>query len=160
MKVEVRGAVLAFALLTGTQPASAQNDGALTIKTELEKLTPVEAGKPPQKTYVEPQTVTPGDRIRYTLTFRNQGTEPAGNIKVDDPIPEGVSFEETNDHKDFSVSTDGGKTFGALDAATTANADGSRRAASPADVTHVRWLWTDPVPPGQTRSVAFFGKVK
>lgn len=50
---------------------------------------------------------------------------------------------------------------GALIAALTVPVDGaSPRAATAADVTHVRWLWPDAIAPGQSRSVAFFGRVR
>ena len=52
------------------------------------------------------------------------------------------------------------KSFGALADLTVPVAGATPRAATTADVTHVRWLWTDAVAPGSTRSVAFFGKVK
>mgnify|MGYP001584600680 CR=1 FL=1 len=153
-------ALLALALVFGAQPALAQNGGALTSKIELEKLTPATEGQPPAKSYTAPDVVVPGDRIRITLNFTNGGTAPAAGVNIVNPIPDALVFDGTDDKKDFTVSVDGGKVFGALASLTVPVANATPRAATAADVTHVRWLWSDAVAPGQTRSVAFFGKVK
>lgn len=141
-------------------PAAAQDGGALASKIELEKAAPAAAGQPPAKTYVAPDVVVPGDRIRITLTFTNNGAKPASGVKIVNPIPAGLVFDGTDDPAAFSVSIDGAKAFGALAALTVASAGAAPRAAADADVTHVRWLWPDAIAPGQSRSVAFFGRVK
>jgi uncharacterized repeat protein (TIGR01451 family) len=151
---------LAALLAMGAQPAVAQETGSLTSKIELEKSTPSSDGQPPKRTYLTADVVVPGDRIRVALTFTNNGSAPATGVNLVNPIPEGLMFDGTADTAGFSVSTDGGKTFGAL-AALTVPVDGaSPRAATAADVTHVRWLWPDAIGPGQIRSVAFFGRVR
>lgn len=161
MKNGVRGiALLAFALALGAAPAFAQDGGKLTSKIELEKLSPAAGGQPPAKTYVAPDVVVPGDRVRVTLDFSNGGTAPAVGVDIVNPVPEALVFDGTDDNRDFSVSVDGGKMFGPLTSLTVPVAGAAPRAATAADVTHVRWKWTDAVAPGQTRTVAFFGRVK
>ena len=151
--------LLAAALLLGAQPAAAQG-GALTSKVELEKLTPSGDGRPAAKSYAAPDVVVPGDRVRITLTFTNGGTAPAADVKIVNPIPEGLTFDGTSDPKDFTVSVDGGKTFGAIEMLTVSVAGAAARPANVVDVTHVRWFWSTPIPVGTSRAVAFFGKVK
>ena len=68
---------LAAALAIGTQPAAAQGTGVLTNKVELEKTGPSVDGREGEKTYTTPDVVVPGDRIRLTLTFTNNGAAPA-----------------------------------------------------------------------------------
>lgn len=152
-------ALVAF-LALGAQPALGQGTGALTSKIELEKLAPARAGQAPTKTYATPDVVVPGDRVRVTLTFTNKGAAPAAGVNLVNPIPEGLVFDETADTAGFGVSVDGGKTFGALAALTVPVEGASPRRATAADVTHVRWLWPDAITPGQSRSVAFFGRVR
>ncbi|MGH6697186.1 hypothetical protein [Sphingopyxis sp.] len=151
---------LAALLAAGIQPAAAQGTGLLTSKIELEKSTPSSDGQPPKKTYVTPDVVVPGDRVRVALTFTNNGGVPAAGVNLVNPIPDGLVFDDTADTAGFGVSTDGGKTFGALAALTVPVNGAAPRAATAADVTHVRWQWPDAIGPGQSRSVAFFGQVR
>lgn len=151
-------AILAATLFLGAQPLSAQGNGALTTTIELEKSAP--AGEAPAKIYVDPTVVVPGDRVRIILTFTNRASTPASGVNIVNPIPEGLVFDGTADPAGFAVSVDDAAGFGAIEALTVPVAGGTPRAATSADVTHVRWLWNDAVAPGQSRSVAFFGRVK
>lgn len=151
---------LAAVFAAGIQPAAAQGTGSLTSKIELEKSTASSDGQPPKKTYVAPDVVVPGDRVRVALTFTNNGAAPAAGLNLVNPIPEGLMFDDTADTAGFGVSTDGGKTFGALAALTVPVGGAAPLPATAADVTHVRWLWPDAIAPGQSRSVAFFGRVR
>ena len=152
------GWIIAAAISFTAAPATAQ--GGLASKIEIEKMVTAADGQPPVKTYVEPEVVIPGDRVRITLTFANGSTAPASGVNVVNPIPEGLIFDGTADTNGFAVSVDGGKSFGSMAALTVPVANGTPRAATAADVTHVRWLWPDALPAGQKRSVAFFGRVK
>ncbi|WP_447754643.1 hypothetical protein [Sphingopyxis fribergensis] len=151
---------LAMAAVLAGSPAMAQETGSLTSRVELEKSVAGAEGQPAKKTYVAPEVVIPGDRVRVTLIFTNKGAAPAAGVNLVNPIPEGLVFDETADSAGFGVSTDGGKTFGALAALTVPVAGAAARPATAADVTHVRWLWPDAIAPGESRSVAFFGRVR
>lgn len=147
-------------LAISSAPATAQGGGALTSRIELEKALPTANRNAELYTYVDPKVVVPGDRVRVTLTFTNNGTAPASSVNITNPIPEGLVFNRTDDSTDFSVSVDGGKRFGPLASLTVPVENAAPRAATASDVTHVRWLWSQPVAPQQSRSVAFFGLVK
>lgn len=151
---------LAATAMLAAMPASAQQSGGLTSKIELEKPVPAANGAPAAKTYVEPDVVVPGDRIRVTLTFSNNSAAPATGLDIVNPIPVGLVYDGTDDTADFSVSVDGGKTFGPLPSLSLSVANAAPRAATMTDVTHVRWRWSTAVGPEQKRSVAFFGRVK
>jgi len=157
-----RWGILAAATLfaIGRQPAHAQNGGELTSKVELEKLTPGQDGQPATKTYVTPNVVVPGDRVRICLLFTNNGAKPASGVVIANPIPQALMFDGTTDQAGFGVSTDGGKNFGALASLTVPVEGALPRPATASDVTHVRWQWADAIAPGQSRSVAFFGRVR
>ncbi|MFC3785718.1 putative repeat protein (TIGR01451 family) [Sphingopyxis italica] len=159
------GNILAAAMLliVNAGSAAAQGTGALTSKIELEKSTPATASQPAQKTYVDPDVVVPGDRVRVTLTFTNDGAAPASGVNLVNPIPEGLVYDDTADTAGFGVSIDGGKNFGPLAALIPLIVPvegGASRPATTAEVTHVRWLWPDAIAPGASRSVAFFGRVR
>lgn len=153
---------LAFAtlFLVVVAPAAAQGTGALTSKIELEKSMPASEGQPVRTTYVTPDVVVPGDRVRITLTFTNSGVAPAAGVNLVNPIPAGLIFDDTADTAGFAVSVDGGKSFGALAALAVGATNAAPRPAAAADVTHVRWQWPDAIGPGGTRTVAFFGRVQ
>jgi uncharacterized repeat protein (TIGR01451 family) len=151
---------LAFILASGMQPAAAQDTGLLTSKVELEKPGSGVDGREGAKIYTTPDVVVPGDRVRLTLTFANNGAAPAGNMIVMNPIPGALVFDGTNDTAGCSVSVNGGMTFGALGELKVAVADAAPRPAVASEVTHVRWTWPDAIAPGESRSVAFFGRVQ
>lgn len=157
-KWEILAAAALFAI--GAQPALAQNGGELTSKVELEKLTPGPDGQSATKTYITPEVVVPGDRVRISLIFTNNGAKAASGVVIANPIPNALIFDGTADQAGFGVSTDGGKTFGALASLTVTVAGAPPRPATASDVTHVRWQWPDAIAPGQSRSVAFFGRVR
>lgn len=151
---------LAAALAMGMQPAAAQGTGVLTSKAELEKSDPAVDGREGAKTYTTPNVVVPGDRIRLTLTFTNNGAAPSAKMILMNPIPTALVFDGTSDTTGFAVSVDGGKTFGALGDLKAGVEDAEPRPAVASDVTHVRWAWPDAIAPGESRSVAFFGRVQ
>lgn len=150
----------AVLLAIGTQPAFAQGTGALTSKVELEKSTPGQNGQPATKTYLTPDVVVPGDRVRISLNFTNNGAQPASGVVIANPIPAALVFDGTDDQAGFGVSIDGGKQFAPLATLTVPVEGAPPRVATAADVTHVRWAWLDAIAPGQSRSVAFFGRVR
>lgn len=151
---------LALAAFVTSVPAAAQGNGNLSTKVEVEKTTMGQDGQPGGKTYVTPDVVVPGDRVRISLAFTNNGAEPASGVVISNPIPSALLFDGTDDPAGFAVSIDGGKQFSPLSDLTVPVGGAAARAATAADVTHVRWNWTDTIGPGQTRTVAFFGRVR
>jgi uncharacterized repeat protein (TIGR01451 family) len=110
--------------------------------------------------YSKPDVVLPGDRVRITLSYNNRGREPVTNLKLRNPIPDGLQFDGTNDLAGFSMSIDGGTNWGQLADLKFTAADGTERAAAMTDVTHVMWVLEQPVPPGGRGSVVFFTRVR
>lgn len=151
---------LAVAATIATPSVAAQDGGVLTNKIELEKRVAGADGAPETISYSAPETVVPGDRVRVTLTFTNNGAAPASGINLVNPVPDALMFDGADESPGFGVSVDGGKTFGALGDLRVPGPDAEPRAATSADVTHVRWLWPDAVPVGESRTVAFFGRVR
>lgn len=88
---------------------------------------------------VEPKVVVPGDRLLFTTRYVNGGTGPVQNFVVTNPLPGAVTLVAESGHG-YAVSVDGGKTWGALAALKVSDGKGGHRAASAADVTHLRWI--------------------
>ena len=106
----------------------------------------------------EPRLVTPGDKLVFELSYRNQGAQPATGFVITDPIPSAVTFAgSTSPGAIYSV--DGGRTWGPLAALRVATADGRGRPATAADVTTVRWSFPA-IPAGAGGKVSFRGVVK
>ncbi|MFL6858843.1 MAG: hypothetical protein ACJ8EB_13175 [Allosphingosinicella sp.] len=147
----------AFALLLA--PAvQAANNVSLASHVSVERTRPGPDGKP-RVVREEPKLVTPGDRLVFDLSYRNQGAQPATGFVITNPIPPSVAFAGT-DSPGAIFSVDGGKSWGPLASLRVPAADGRTRPAGPADVTHVRWAFTRAIPAGASDQVSFRGVVK
>jgi uncharacterized repeat protein (TIGR01451 family) len=107
----------------------------------------------------EPNMVTPGDKLLFVLAYKNEGSGPAADFVINNPVPESVTFagsESTN----ALMSVDGGKSWGRLAALKVTQPDGTVRAAVAGDVTNVRWQFARPIPAGGEGTVKFRAVVK
>lgn len=142
--------LVASAVLAQTQP--------ITVNTVAEK----------EERYTDPQgiersrlvpvaTVIPGDQVVYTITFANRGTQTAEGIKIVDPIPDEMRYVADSANGPgtiISFSADGGQTFGAVGTVMVSD-DGSRRAATPNEFTHIQWVFNHPLEPGAQAHAQF-----
>ncbi|MEO1573406.1 MAG: hypothetical protein AAFU65_00415 [Pseudomonadota bacterium] len=105
------------------------------------------------KTTMQPaEAVVPGDEVVYTVTFANEGDEPATNIVVTDPVPEQMRYVENSAFgpgTEITFSVDGGKTFAARDDLAVSDARGNTRPARASDLTHIRWGFRQVLAPGE-----------
>ena len=131
---------------------------SLSSHVFVEHFTPGPGGKP-LPVREEPHVVTPGDKLVFELSYRNVGAEPATGFVITDPIPASVAFAGVESEGAF-FSVDGGRTWGPRAARRVALPNGGSRAASPGDVTHVRWAFARPIAAGAAGSVSFRGVVK
>ena len=149
-----------FLLIAALAPAQAfaANQVALDNNVFVERVTTDAAGK--QRVLLEePKVVVPGDRLVFVLNYRNAGAQPADKFVVTNPMPSAVRFADAGGTPPL-VSVDGGRTWGTLDTLTVPLADGARRPAQPADVTHIRWAFQKPIPAGGAGKLMFRGIVK
>ncbi len=104
-------------------------------------------------------TVVPGDRLLFTLTYRNAGSTPAANFVAVNPVHKAVRF--TGVDEDWAaVSVDGGKTWGKLSALAVDDGTGGTRPAQGDDVTHIQWKFAGAIPAGKSGKLRFRGVVK
>ena len=150
--------LLALLAATTATAAAAQNTVTLNNEVFVEQVS-VDAQGRRTVTLAAPQVVTPGDHLVFVLTYRNGGQQPATGFSVTNPIPPAVAFERSDDAS-ATVSVDGGTSWGALASLTVRQPDGSRRPAVAADVTHVRWAFSQPIPVGGEGRLSFRGIVK
>lgn len=145
-------------MLLGATPVAAQGL-ALDSIVELERSSTAADGTALTE-YVKPETVVPGDRVRITLRYENRGRVPVNSVRLNNPIPDGLQYDGTRDVQNFSLSINGGASWGQLADLTLLTADGTPRAATAEDVTHVLWVLPEPVAPGARGSVSFFARVR
>ncbi|HYD23474.1 MAG TPA: hypothetical protein VEB68_01665 [Croceibacterium sp.] len=149
-----------LALLPLLVPAAAQAADSVSLVSQVlvERVDTTPEGQT-VTTRGEPDVVTPGDRLLFVLSYRNNGAQPATTFVLTNPVPDSVAFAGTDDASAV-VSVDGSKTWGPLSSLTVIEVDGTMRPAEPADVTHVRWSLAEPVPSGGAGELSFRGVVK
>ena len=159
-------AMMAAPSIAGSIPTVAfTNSVVLTSEAMIERIELDASGKE-TVTLKQPKDVivVPGDRIIFTLRYVNKGTEPATGFRATNPMPGPVQFVSAAE--DWAeVSVDGGATWGKLAnlKVTVKGSEGAadtERTASAEDVTHVRWVFTVPIPPGAEGSVSYRGLIK
>ena len=130
-------------------PAAAQQ--AVSLSSEAHVIRTVDG-----KDQLEaPTSVVPGDRLSFTINYRNTDAAAVDDFVVTNPLPAAVALSAEGD---FAVSVDGGKTFGTLAGLTVAEGEAQRPAVL-ADVTHVRW--TIPrIEPQATGQLKYFAVVR
>lgn len=142
-------------------PAAAQQGDNLVLDSLVELVKSETAADGTVTTrYAKPDVVVPGDRVRITLRFHNRSRQPIQNLKLRNPIHDGLQFDGTEDLSGFSLSVDGGKVWGQLAELTVTPTGEAARAATFADVTHVMWILPQTVTPGARGSVTFFTRVR
>lgn len=150
--------LLALTALITPAAAFAADAVSLSSKVFVERVRQEADGKT-RTVREEPGVVTPGDRLVFLLSYRNNGAAPATGFVVTNPIPNSVAFTG-GESGGAQVSVDGGKSWGALAALRIANADGTSRPAGQADVTHIRWRFARPIAPAASGQLSFGGVVK
>ena len=147
-----------LALIAPAAAATAAEKVTLASEVFVERTRTDTAGKA-ETVREKPEIVTPGDRLVFQLSYRNQGAEPATGFALTNPIPGAVAFAGT-DSPGAELSVDGGKSWGQLAALKVAQPDGTSRPAAAADVTHIRWNFAQPIAAGAAGSLSFRGVVK
>lgn len=110
---------------------------------------------------VPTQKASPGEVLHYTLTYVNNGNEPAVDAVIDNPIPKGTTFvanSATGQNSEITFSSDGGKTFAApvklMYEVRLQSGKVEKRVATPGEYTHIRWTIKQ-IPAGISGSVGF-----
>ena len=151
-------------LLLAPAVALAQPKISVSMKAEKEVVEVIN-GKQVTKR-IPAQTADPGQRLIFTLQYKNDGNEKATNVKVDNPIPENTVYvvgSGIGKNSKMLFSIDGGKNYKQPSLLTYEETlpDGKRikKQASPEQYTHVRWVISE-VPPGKEGTVGFQVKMK
>ena len=169
------GFALGAAMLSGAGIAASEARGQSTspdkspvnLSSEVKiERTQLDALGKETTTLHEPKdvVVVPGDRIVFTLNVVNSGTAAASGFRATNPIPAAVAFVAVTEEW-AEVSVDGGTNWGKLAAMTVKEKSAetgveTTRAATAADVTHVRWIFSNASAAGAKTAVSYRGVVK
>ena len=108
----------------------------------------------------------PGDTIEYTVIAKNTGDAVMVEPAIVDPIPEGVEYivgSARGENCRIVFSVDKGLLFSAwpvMISATTPNGTRIEREARDEEVTHIKWLIRENIPPGGQKKMSFQVRVQ
>ena len=147
--------VAAFTLLLSGGLAWSQ--GTLDVQTTVQKETVTINDDGEQVTTLVPaETVVPGERVVYTIRFRNMGEDPADDVVITNPISENLTYVPGSAFGpgmalQFSID---GVTFAAAEELTVEEA-GESRPAKPEEYRHIRWVMQSDLMSGAQGTVRF-----
>lgn len=156
-----RAIFLSLALLLAAPLAAAQ----VALDNSVKKVeTFLDEDGVPQRRLVDVESVVPGDELRYTITFTNQGAEnvDAGSIVITNPIPNDTEYLDGTafgSGTDITFSTDAGGSFDDPDQLSVARS-GTSVPAMAKDYTTIRWQFNPELKPGETSFVSFNVRLK
>jgi len=156
-----RSTFLTAAALTLALGTSAS---ALTAEQKVYKQVETEQADGTVKTSrVVADMIVPGEKVIYALRYLNDTQMPADGIVLTMPIPPVILFTEGSANTPLAsigYSADNGASFSSREQVMTVGLDGSLRAASAEELTHVRWSVTNSVAAGATNELSFMGTLK
>jgi len=113
-------------------------------------------------TYSPATDVEPGEQVRYSLVYANEGDDAAENVSLVMPVPSEVTYLEASvDGAAGTVlfSADAGQTFAPRDQLTIGEGDAARLAVS-GEITHIKWNFSEPIAPATTGAVRYSAVLK
>lgn len=160
-------ALLLLAAAAGSALAQAGEKPDLKLSLSAHKEVGVKGPGGAAKTeWREVKTADPGDVVRYTIAYRNDGKSEARDAEIVDPVPKNTSYvpdSAAGEGAEISFSLDG-KAFETPPRLKykVRQPDGSfvEQVAAPDMYTHIRWKFAKPVPPGGSGAVSFKVKVR
>jgi uncharacterized repeat protein (TIGR01451 family) len=158
-----RGVVSALWLLPTAGGAAAQAasapQGGVIVSSVLERIGASADAQDGLKLEVAAGTVAShADQLIVSVKFTNASGQVVDAVRVTSPVPPDVAYvpdSATGPGSEVLYSVDQGRTFGRPSELTVAGADGSVRAATAADYTHVRWILDAPLDVGASGTVRF-----
>ncbi len=158
----ISSAVMALLMLPSLALAQVAPKQDVTIASNIQAVKTVkDANGGSKDILVEPTTVIPGTPLVIWVNYKNNAKQAASAFKIDNPINPNIIFTGLGANSKWAiVSVDGGRTYGALTALRVKSGVQTTRAAQPQDVTHIRWQFAKPIPPGTGGTLSFYGVVK
>lgn len=157
MTVRFRTWACVVALIAGSKATQAQPAFHLETQAFVERVTTDINGRS-RRTLANTSRATPGDQLIVTVHWRNEGRDPVRDFTITRPVPHGTQIDAANSA--MQVSVDGGVHWGRLSDSWRPTPLGGTRRAVPADITHIRWMLPQVVPPGQAGRLSYRATVQ
>lgn len=157
----LRAAMFALAL-AGMGIAPAQAAGLNAVQTVEVATVSVDASGEEKLTFEPAAEVEPGEQVRYTLAFTNDGDTPAENVNLIMPVPAEVILLDGSIQGAQSLvtfSADQGVTFASRET-TMVSEDETTRVATAAEITHIQWAFAEAVEIGASGTISFMAVLK
>ncbi len=146
---------LALAAMTmAIAPSAMAQENPIALTTATYVVETSEEGE----TLAAPSSVIPGDTLEFTTRYENLTASVITQFVVTNPVPANIAITPEAASA-TEVSVDGGTVWGPLASLEIVEQDGSRRAATAGDVTHLRWVIAT-LAPQEAGSVSYRGVVK
>ncbi|MEO1554235.1 MAG: hypothetical protein AAFR82_09875 [Pseudomonadota bacterium] len=157
----LRATAFALALL-GVFSAPAHAAGLKATQTvELATVT-VDADGAEMVTFAPATDVEPGEQVRYRLAYTNDGAEAADQVSLVMPVPSEVTYLEGSVDGNpglVTFSSDQGETFASRSAVLITDGE-AERVATAAEITHIKWLFDQPIAPAESGEISFMAVLK
>ncbi len=155
VRIKAITSVLALAMLPASMVRAAE---AIEVTTTVQKEVVVEKDDGSKETQlIAADSVVPGQRVVYTISFRNVGNEPAGNVVITNRIAETLTYvagSAAGRDLEVEFSVDGGASFAPAGELAVVD-NGIERPATNLDYTHVRWVMRSELPAGGQGQATF-----
>ena len=150
----------AFALtLISAFSASAHATGLKATQIVEVATISVDADGNEMTTYSQASEVEPGERVRYSLAYANEGEDAAENVRLVMPVPSEVTYIEGSADGAVEFSADNGRTYTSRETLMIGTGDFARLAVSE-EITHIRWAISDPIAPADSGAISFEAVLK
>ena len=148
----------AFALaMIGVFTTPAFASGLKAVQTvELATLS-TDANGIESVTFAPATDVEPGQQVRYGLAYQNEGAQPAENVSLVMPVPAEVTFLEgsiAGATSAVAFSADGGETYAPREELQIVDGE-IERLATAAEITHIKWVFAEPIAAEATGTISF-----
>lgn len=157
------GAVRLFVLFSGLA-LSAHAAAEVTLENSVQKVEIFmnESGES-ERRLVDASSVVPGDELRYTIKFSNNGADvvDANSVVITNPVPDSTEYLEGTAFGSgttivFSLD---GEAFAAPEALTVVD-QGVEVSASAKEYRAIRWTFQPELKPGESSHVSFNVRLK
>ena len=158
----IRSILLAGALLSAAMTPALAQEFTATQLVERAVTTGEDADGNAIIAFEKADRVQPGDALLYKLNYTNGTTDTIENAKLVMAVPAEVTYNENSaagENTSVAFSTDGGQSFSPR-GELTVSSDGTVRAASSEDITHIRWTFSGQIAAGQTGEVGYGAVVR